>query len=210
MKSLCMGKGLAISLTLVLLASSSSAPVAIATPQKKKDQTTQTAPPPAPESSDVKPALEFGLSEDTPIRLRLGRTISSSTEKLNDKVDFDVLEAVKVGDVVVIPQGAKAIATVTEAKPKGRMGKAGKLNVNIDYVQDAIGEKIPLRSVQGGKGGSHTGAMTGAIVATSIVFFPAAPFFLFMHGKDITIPKGTEVTAYVAADTSLERAKFTK
>jgi len=40
------------------------------------------------------------------------------------------------------------------------------------------------------------------------VFFPAAPFFLFMHGKDITIPKGTEITAYIAADTPLDPAKF--
>jgi len=52
--------------------------------------------------------------------------------------------------------------------------------------------------------------MTGAIVATSIVFFPAAPFFLFMHGKDITIPKGTEITAYIAGDTPLDPAKFNK
>ncbi len=43
--------------------------------------------------------------------------------------------------------------------------------------------------------------MTGAIVATSIVFFPAAPLFLFVHGKDITIPSGTEITAYVNGDT---------
>jgi hypothetical protein len=43
--------------------------------------------------------------------------------------------------------------------------------------------------------------MTGAMVATSIVFFPAAPLFLFMHGKDVTIPKGTEITAYVNGDT---------
>jgi hypothetical protein len=41
----------------------------------------------------------------------------------------------------------------------------------------------------------HTGAMAGGVVATAIVFFPAAPSFLFMHGKDITIPKGTEITA---------------
>lgn len=37
--------------------------------------------------------------------------------------------------------------------------------------------------------------MTAAMVATSIVFFPPAPLFLFIKGKDITIPKGTEVTA---------------
>ena len=39
--------------------------------------------------------------------------------------------------------------------------------------------------------------MTGAMVATAIEFWPAAPLFLLMHGKDITIPKGTEITAYV-------------
>jgi hypothetical protein len=50
--------------------------------------------------------------------------------------------------------------------------------------------------------------MTGAIVASGILFFPAAPFFLFIRGKDITIPKGTEVSAYVAADTSLDPIKF--
>jgi hypothetical protein len=29
-----------------------------------------------------------------------------------------------------------------------------------------------------------------------------------MHGKDITIPKGTEITAYVNREIRLERAKF--
>ena len=57
------------------------------------------------------------------------------------------------------------------------------------------------------KGSGHTGAMTGAMVATGIVFFPAAPLFLFMHGKDITIPKGHEVTVYTNTDYDLTKAK---
>src|SRR5712691_2587066 len=114
----------------------------------------------------------------------------------------------KVGNVVVVERGAMAIATVTEAHPKRRMGRAGKLNINIDYVRLVNGEKVPLRAVKGGSGGNHVAAMTGAMVATSIVFFPAAPLFLFMHGKDITIPKGTEITAYVNGDTRLDQAKF--
>jgi hypothetical protein len=40
------------------------------------------------------------------------------------------------------------------------------------------------------------------------VFFPAAPFFLFMHGKDTTIPKGTEITAYTNGEIKLDAAKF--
>ena len=50
--------------------------------------------------------------------------------------------------------------------------------------------------------------MTTAMVATSIVFFPAAPLFLFMHGKEITIPKGTAITAFVSGDTKLDMARL--
>jgi hypothetical protein len=88
------------------------------------------------------------------------------------------------------------------------MARGGKLNVNIDDVRLTDGEKAPLRAVKETQGGGHTGAMTGAIVATAIVFFPAAPFFLFMHGKDTTIPKGTEITAYVNGDIPLDPKRF--
>ena len=157
-----------------------------------------------------KPSLMFSLAEDTPVRIRLARTMSSKDARVDERVDFEVLEDIKVGNVVVVERGAMAIATVTEAHPKRRMGRAGKLNINIDYVRLVSGEKVLLRAVKGGSGGNHVAAMTGAMVATGVVFFPAAPLFLFMHGKDITIPKGTEVTAYVAADTPLDSSKFNK
>ena len=150
------------------------------------------------------------LLEDTPIKLRITQSISSGTSKVNDKVDFEVVEDVKVGDAVVIPQGGTAIATVTEARPKRRFGRSGKLNVNIDYVRLASGDKAPLRAVKGGSGGSRTGVMTTAIVASAILFFPAAPLFLFMKGKNIIIPKGTEITAYIAADTPINPAALAR
>jgi hypothetical protein len=164
----------------------------------------------APPKVATSPPFAFGLTEDTPVRLRLARTMTSKEARVDERVDFEVLEDVRVGNVIVIQRGALAIATVTEAHPKRRMGRSGKLKMNIDYVQLVDGEKVALRAVKGGNGGNHIAAMTGAMVATSIVFFPAAPLFLFMHGKDLTIPKGTEVTAYVAADTQLDPAKFNK
>jgi len=151
------------------------------------------------------PAISNGLvlKEDTPVRLRIMQTISSGTSKVNDKVDFEVIEDVKVNNLAVIPQGGMAIATVTEARTKKSFGRSGKLNVNIDYVRLSNGDKAALRAVKGGSGGSRTGVMTGAVVATAIVFFPAAPLFFFIKGKNIIIPKGTEITAYVAADTPI-------
>src|SRR5438270_691713 len=98
------------------------------------------------------------LHEGTPVRLKLNRTISSATEHTGDKVDFEVLDDVKAGSVVVVPHGSTALATVTEAVPKGRMGKGGKLNVNVDFVRLPNGDKLPLRGVQENQGGGHTGA----------------------------------------------------
>jgi hypothetical protein len=88
------------------------------------------------------------------------------------------------------------------------MGRAGKLDISISYVRLRDQEKAALRAVKDVKGGGHVGAMTGAMVATSIVFFPAAPLFLFMHGKDITIPQGTEMTAFVQGDMRLDMSQF--
>jgi len=175
--------------------------------QKAQDKKVQSATPPAV-APVVKEPLAFGLEDGTPVRLRISRTISSADAQLNETVDFEVLEEVKVHDVVIVPRGGMAWGTVTEAQPKRRMGRGGKLNVNIDNVRLASGEKVALRAVKDVKGGGHQGAITGAIVATSIVFFPAAPLFLLMHGKDITIPKGTEITAYVNGDTPLDAARF--
>jgi hypothetical protein len=170
-----------------------SAQVSTPTPQ------TQT-PPTVAKSQSI-------LPEGTPVRMRINRTVSSADAHVNDNVDFEVLDDVKVGELVIIPKGSTAIGTITEAQPKRRMARGGKLNMNIDYVRLPSGERLALRGVQEVKGGGHTGAMTGAIVATSIVFFPAAPFFLFMHGKDITIPKGHEVTVYTNTDYDLTKVR---
>ena len=71
-----------------------------ATPQ----QTAPSAPPPP-----------HTLLDGTPIKLRLSETISSSDAKVGQEIPFEVIEDISVDDAVVLPKGATAIATVTEA-----------------------------------------------------------------------------------------------
>lgn len=148
------------------------------------------------------------LRDGTPVRLRLNRNLSSADATVGETVDFEVLEDVKVGSISVIARGGTALATVTEAQPKRRLGRGGKLNVNIDHVRLVNGDKVALRAIKEARGSGKGGTVTGAVVATSLVFFPAAPLFLLMHGKDITVPKGTEITAYVNGDVELDPAQF--
>jgi hypothetical protein len=170
---------------------------------------TQAIPPRATaRSSGEVPAKPNTLLDGTPIKLRIGRNVSSADAKVGEHVDFEVLEDVQVMGVVVIAKGANASATVTEAQPKRRMGREGKLEMTLDYVRLVDNEKAALTATAGGKGGSNVGKMTGAIVATAIFTLGGSALFLFMHGKDITIPKGAETTAYINGDMQLDMSKF--
>ena len=151
---------------------------------------------------------QFVLEDGTPIKLRISQTVSSADAHVNDQVEFEVLEEIRVSDVVAIPKGGIAWGTVTEAVPKRRMARGGKLEIVMDSVRLVDGQKAALRAVKDAKGASHTGAMTAGIVATGLLFWPAAPFFLFMHGKDITIPKGAEVPTFINGNFNLDAAKF--
>jgi len=175
----------------------------------------QDAAPPAgsqptakPEVATLRPPPADTLEDGTPVKLRLTAAISSASATTGQTIDFKVVEAVRVHDLVVIPEGGIAWATVTEAQHKRHMGRGGKLNIVIDRVRLADGERAPLRAVKEVQGGGHVGAMTTGMVATGILFFPVAPLFLFMHGKDVTIPEGTEVTAYINGNFVLDRARF--
>lgn len=178
------------------------------TPTPSMAQQPAPAVQPQPTQTNFTSTKGFVLEDETPVRLRLNRTISSADAHVGDTVDFEVLDDITVNGTLVIPKGGLAFATVTEAQAKRRMARGGKLDINIDYVKLVSDEKAALRAVKDVKGGGHTGGMVGGMVATSLVFFPAAPFFLFMHGKDISIPKGTEITAYVNGDMKLDIARF--
>jgi hypothetical protein len=155
-------------------------------------------------SFDPKTTLEDG----TPVKLRISQTVSSADAHLSDRVEFEVLDDIRVANTLIIPKGGIAWGTVTEAQPKRRMGRGGKLEIVMDSVRLVDGEKAALRATKEAKGGGHVGAMTTGIVVTGLLFFPAAPLFLFMHGKDITIPKGTEVPTFINGNFALDMAKF--
>lgn len=148
------------------------------------------------------------LVDGTPVKLRLSRSLSSADARVGEHVDFEVLEEIQVNGLVVVAKGATAYGTVTTAEPKRRMGRGGKLDLTLDYVRLVDNEKAALTATAGGAGSSHTGAMVGAMAATAIFTLGGSALFLLMHGKDITIPQGTETTAYINGDMPLDWSRF--
>src|SRR6202166_5391961 len=75
------------------------------------------------------------LEEGTPVKLRIAQTVSSADAQVNDRVEFEVLEDVRISDALIIPKSGIAWGTVTEAQSKRRMGRAGKLEIVMDSVR---------------------------------------------------------------------------
>jgi hypothetical protein len=177
-------------------------------PTLRATRPTQPIAPQTRTSASMAISRQIILEDATPVRLRLSRRLSSSDAAKDDTIDFEVLEDVKVGQQIVIQKGSLAWGTVTNAEHRKQLARGGKLDINIDTVRLADGVRAPLRGVKQLKGSGHTGAMTTGIVLTSLVAWPAAPLFLFMHGNDITVPEGTEITAYISGNITLDSSKF--
>jgi len=136
-------------------------------------------------------AAQTTIPDGTKLRVRLDQTISSSTAEEGQTVELSVTEPVKAGDQIVIPEGARVTGTVTDAQEKRRMGRAGKLDFSIDRVRAADGQWVPLRYTVNKKSGESHATRTGIITAgAAVVFWPAAPVFLLMKGKDVNLNKG--------------------
>jgi PEGA domain len=137
------------------------------------------------------------IQDATAIRLSLMESLSSATNSVDDPVRFEVTEDVNAGGVVAIPRGSTAVGHVVEVEPRRRLGRAGKLNFSIDHVKAPDGTNVRLRASSTRKGDDKTGTV---IVGTVLL----SPLFLIMRGKDVSIPKGTEVMAYIDGDREIK------
>jgi hypothetical protein len=126
---------------------------------------------------------------------------------VNDPIRFEVVEEIKVGDVLVIPKGSHALGTVVEAKGKRFMGRQPKLAVRLNHVELATGQKAPMRGARNGDGGGAQGEMGAYMAATGLLFFPAAPLALLVRGHDASIPRGTTLTGYIDGNFALDLKK---
>jgi hypothetical protein len=170
---------------------------------------TTVAATPAPVTALAAKPTSVTIPINTIVRLKTSENLSSETNRVNDIVFFEVLEDVKVNDIVVIPRGTAAIGSVAQAKQKGMMGHAGKLDIVLDRVELPNSQKISISADKSATGNSHGKAVAVGVGVTAVLFWPAAPFFLLRHGNDVTIPEGTQVTAFTSGEAEIRLVPIT-
>jgi hypothetical protein len=130
-------------------------------------------------------AGKYLLKEGTEVPLKFATDVSSRYATEGDKVELTLVSDLKVGDVVVVKQGAKAFVVVTNAKKGGMLpGSIGELSLSMGNMTSE-GNRIRLRGARG----SVLGAL-GQI----------------KHGN-IEVDEGTPLKGYVDEDIWLPPAK---
>jgi hypothetical protein len=103
---------------------------------------------PAPNAAAANTApVNITLQDGTPVKLRLGATAAANGVRVGETVELEVSEDVRVGDVVVVPRGSLASASVTNLRSGGNV-KGGWIDINLDSVVLPDGEHVPIRSLK--------------------------------------------------------------
>jgi LssY-like putative type I secretion system component LssY len=144
------------------------------------------------------------IESGTPVRVQLAQTISSAHAQKGERLDFVVVKDVEARGFTVIRAGAQAEGSVIGVKGKRPLGMGGDIILKLDSVELATGESVGLVARKEFKGKAHTVRMAVGMAVTAAFYAPAAPVFLLTRGRDSTVLKGTEVTAYTKMDVSLE------
>lgn len=144
------------------------------------------------------PASESGGSrmggvtvpDGTVVRLRLKQTVSSATAQERELLLFEAVEDVEVGGVTVIAGGAEGRGRVLRSQHRKSFGRRGRLEFSIEAVEAVDGQPIRLRA--------HPEHLGKDLYGTAgVVTLLTGPFGVFVKGKDVEVPAGTEYTIYI-------------
>lgn len=172
---------------------------------RAQDPTPTTAAPAAATPAAVVPVApakapdKLVLKEGTDVNLKFAQALSSKTAAEDDPVNLVLDQDLKIGDVVVAKAGAKAVGTVTHSKRAGMIGKAGELNMRLQYL--LVGDtRLKLRGTKGKEGQGKE----GTAVALTVLF---GPIGLIKHGKEVEIKEGTPLLAYTDENYEVTESK---
>jgi hypothetical protein len=146
----------------------------------------------------------LALHDGTPVRLRLTRDLTFTNIKPGDTALFEVVDDLRIDGLLVMARG-RVPATITEVEPKTRMGRGGKLGVNLSSLTLLNGAQVAIRAAKESPHSEHAGDAAAAVAG---IVKPAAASPLFIYGRDDSFPEGTTITVYIDGETRLDPACF--
>ena len=170
-------------------------------------------------NSDTKtPLVATTIPVDTLVKIKLVTPLNTETSKVGDKVKFQAAEDVIYNGQLIIAAGAPGEGVVTKVKSARNFGRNGEIDVDFQqiqafdgtYIQTTLGDKeidefkelndlVGLYNVK--KEIENLAMAAGASIAGIALLGPIGIVGgIFVNGKDIDLPTGTE--SYIQTKTA--------
>ena len=137
-------------------------------------------------------APKLVLPKGTLVRLMVTKEVNSRDNHAGDRFALRVDEDVRVAGVTVVPIGTKGYGEVVDSEGSGAVGKSGKLNARLLYL-DLNGRHIELDGDRHSAGSGGTGQVVGGVVAFGV-------FGLLMKGNNASLKAGEILNGYTLSD----------
>ncbi|HUR32829.1 MAG TPA: hypothetical protein VM032_03485 [Vicinamibacterales bacterium] len=164
-------------------------------------------------SLDVPAGTEFDV--------RLGQTLSSSINLVEDRFEATTLVDLMENDRVIVPAGSVMRGVVSSVTKAGRVERTGKLTVAFDQVtinrkaypiRGTVSQALESEGVRGEAGKIGAGAGVGAIIggilgglkgAMAGILIGGGGTIAATEGKDVDLPAGTVLRVRLDSGLSL-------
>ena len=154
-------------------------------------------------TSDTKtPLIATTIPVDTLVKIKLVTPLNTETSKVGDKVKFQAAEDVIYNGQLIIAAGAPGEGVVTKVKSARNFGRNGEIDVDFQQIQAFDGTYIQTTLGDKAKKEIENLAMAaGASIAGIALLGPIGIVGgIFVNGKDIDLPTGTE--SYIQTKTA--------
>lgn len=153
--------------------------------------------------------VKVTLPANTVFKISLNEDISSKTNEVGDEVNFTVAEDVLVDEVLVLPRGAQGSGVVTKVSRPKMFGRSGSLDIAFNQVFTIDGAEIP--TVLGPEAKEKLKMQAAAVGASVVGALALGPIGLvgglFVKGKDVEIPAGSELYIQTQEDVETRGVK---
>lgn len=163
-------------------------------------------------SDDEIVALLGKLNPCTVVAVQMVDDVNSSEARPGDFYRFETINAVTIGDKIVLPARTMGYGIVSVASSAGRGGRPGTLVLEPRYFVlpggDHFGVVLDHNASDLQRSG-NSGNMPGYLGAIPVPGVGAAIglFNYFHHGKDIEVKKGTIFSVFPSESPSVEKCQ---
>lgn len=157
-------------------------------------------------NSDAKsPLVSTTIPADTLIKIKLVTPLNTDKSNVGDKVKFQAAEDIIYNGQLIIAAGSPGEGVVTKVKSARNFGRNGEINVDFQQIQAFDGTTLPTLLGEKSRVEMKSLALaTGASVAGIALLGPIGIVGgIFVQGKDIDLPEGTELYIQTAENTTV-------